>query len=602
MADNSNLDPEVIRAFNEALLNVARSVDPKVEADRKAAQQTKELEDAMKALKKEVRTNATELLKATASASNGTTKYAAGVEKATGALGSLANLLVGGGGLGWAIKSVIGGFGKLASNSLEQNDKLMKTYQDLSKFGANSSSSFREMMDNFQRAGFTVETAGAFVSSLQKAAPELSLFGGTVGSGSKRLTEFFGRDLDNTTRRMMRFGYTAEDMFETTSSFIANQAVSGSAKLKTDKQLNAESLQYMETLAELSMLTGLQRDDLAKMRRTHENDARFQWHLRKLSQGTAEEQADAQRKQAQLDYITAKYGAETAEGVKSAWVNANRAVDPEGIKLMTTLGPKVFNEIVTSYKKNGDPVANLKDVVKASTPELEARFKSLSGAVNVGKDTTKGFYDSLASLKLVTDGESWDREKFNKEWKEIGTQEKNDRVGQNADRFVAERKLTNTVDDITFSVGNVAVPAVTKFAEITNVAAGAIAKLVKAMTFGAVDFTKEFKDATDITKEAKETYKEFQETGKELLALEKKKKNAAVGSAEEKRIAAQIAALQGTRKGLGEKLISQDAERQKLGGSSIFSSGKTIEEIKAATRTGGLPLTLFQEMMLKQVH
>ena len=573
MADNSNLDPEIVRAFNDALLNVSRSIDPKIEADRKAAQQTKEVEDAMKGLKKEVRANAVELLKATTSISGGTTKYAAGVEKAAGALGSISSLLVGGGGLGWAIKGVITGMGKLASSSLEQNDKLMKTYQDLSKFGANSSSSFKDMMSNFQRAGFTVESAGAFVASLQKAAPELALFGGTVGDGSKRLTKFFSQDLDNNTRYLMRFGVTAEEMFDLSASYISNQSSMGVARLKTDKQLNQESVQYIETLSELSMLTGMQRDDLAKQRKAHENDIRYQMHLRKLGMGTEEEKAEASRKQAQLQLVESKMGKEAAEGLKSAWVNANRAVDGPAISMMTTVGPNAFNNMVNAYKRAGDPVAAMGDVMNENVPEIKSRFDALGGAINIGKDATKGFFDTSMAFKGLLAGEAFDREKLNDSMNGVVTEEKNDRIKQNADRFIAERKLTNTVENIQFSVGNVAVPAVTKFAEITNVAAGALAKLVKAMTFGAVDFTKEFKDATDITKEAKETYDEFKKTGKELVELENKKKNLVKGSAAEQKINQEIAAKRGTQRSLAAKLTSQDQQRQQLGGSSIFSQG-----------------------------
>lgn len=585
MADN-NLNPEIIQAVNEALLNLSSSLNPVAEAERKAAQAKKEVSNALKDLSKEVKNNAIEFTKNTATMTGGTSKYANSVESASSALGSMASILGKGGLFGKAIGFAISGMGKLAAESLRQNDTLMKTYQDLGKFGANSSSSFKVMMDNFQRAGFTVETAGGFVSALQKAAPELALFGGTVGAGSKRLTEFFSHNLDATTKHMMRFGMTAEEMFDESAQYVASQSVIGAAKLKTDKQLNAEALQYMETLAEVSMLTGMQKDSLIAQQRAHETDARYQLHLRKLSMGTLEEQAEAAAKRDQLRYVEATAGKEMAEGLKSAWVNANRAVDGPGLKMLTTVGPNAFNNVVTAYKRAGEPVAAMGDVMKENVPEIQARINALSGAIAVGKNATKEFFDPLMALNSVVAGEAFDRQKLNDSMKGVMTKEANDRVGQNADRFIAERNLNKTLDNVVFSVGNLAVPAVTKFAEITNMAASATAKLVKAMTFGGVDFTKEFKDATDITKESKETWKDFEKTGKELSDLEEKKKKAIVGSAEEKKLTEQIAALKGTRKGLGEKLLSQDVERQRLGGSSIFSSQKTVEAIRSAIGAG----------------
>lgn len=586
MADNYNLDPEIVKQFADALVNATREMDPIVQAEKQAAIQAKALADEMGKLKKQLGESTASLFKMTASSTKGSAKYGQAIEGATGALGKMVALSGPLGMLSKAVGGIINIFGQLANASLKQNDALMKSYQDLSKFGANSSSQLNELLENLHRAGFNVENAEQFVTSLRKVSPELSMFGAATGAGAKKLTDVFTRSLGNTEKQLARFGYTTEEMFDFTASYIAQQTMTGGVRLKTEKQLNQESTEYMKTLAELSMLTGAQRDELDKNRRAQENDLRYQFALRKLETSDRQEDREqAKRIRLQVDSYNAIGAKSVAEGFKSIIANQGKVTDDIAADLQFMVGNEGIGMMVDATKKGGDAVLNMADLFRQLGPLAGRSLTNMEKNFSASNDNLKGIFDGIAAYNLMLRGESVNRENLEKEIRKIEQQGKDDRIDANKRREINERTLNFSIENMTYSVGNMVVPAMTKLTDITNIVAQTFAKLVKGLTFGLVDYTKQFQTAADITENAKEDWKKFQETGKKLADLEERKKKEVEGSAEFKKLTEEIAQTKQGRKTLAESLAKQSERRQQLGGSAMFS-GTAMKQLGEAMAYG----------------
>jgi LAS superfamily LD-carboxypeptidase LdcB len=570
MADN--IDPEIVRQFTEALSNATRELNPITQANRVAAQQTKELAEETKRLRKQLGDSVVGLVSLTATANKSSAKYGQGIETMAGAAGKLVTLIPGIGQLGKVIGGVIGIFGQLASASLKQNDALMKTYQDLGKFGANSSSSYREMLDNLQRAGFNSENAEQFVGALKKVGPELALFGSATGLGAKRLTEVFTRSLGDTEQKLARFGYTTEEMFDYTSSYIAQQSVIGTARLKTDKQLNLESNEYMKTLAELSILTGAQRDELDKNRRANENDLRYQWTLRKLEMSDREEDRErAKSIRFQVDAYNALGAKNFSEGLKSIVANNGQVVDDIAADLQFAVGPQGIGMMVDATQQASFGAGKMADLLNKLSPLGKQSLTSMENTFAAGNDNLRGVMDGMGTFRVMIAGESADSKKVFEQLRSIEQEQDNDRISQNTRRIQNERKLNNTMENATFSIGNKVVSAMTGLSNITTVVSSAFAKLAKAMTFGAVDYTKEFQTAGEVMTDAVPDLEKYKKVTKEIANLEEQKKKAVEGSKEELNISKRLNELKGQQKSTAQSLMKADTRAKELGGQGLGS-------------------------------
>lgn len=580
MADISEQQLETLRKFNELIESANRELDPKIQADKLAAQNAKALAKEMEDLKKQAKNSFGDLLKATANSGNSTAKYGQAIESASAATGQLAGKFIGAvtgfNLLGKAVGGVINIFGQLASNSLKQNDALMKTYQDLGKFGANSSSNFRELLDNLQRAGFNSENAEQFVSSLRKVGPELSMFGSATGAGAKKLTEVFTYTLGETEKRLMRFGYTTEEMFDYTASYIAQQSMTGAARLKTEKQLNQEANVYMHTLAELSVLTGAQRDELDKNRRAQENDLRYQYTLRKMEMSGNQEQIEQARKtRLQVDYYNSIGAKSVADGFKSIVANQGHVTDQIAAELQFMVGNEGIGMMVDATKKGGDAIINMADLVKKLGPMAGRSLSNMEAVFATGNDNLNGIMGGMAAYNLMLRGESIDREKLIAELKKIETQGNNDRIDATGQRKINERKLNNTLEDVTFSVGNLAVPAMTKLSDITNILASTFAKAVKVISFGHLDYTKQFESSADILRNSAEDLNKFGESTKKIAELEERRKNLVKGTEAELKITKELGKLKGDQRTTAQKLLESNKRSQQLGGQGFLKEPLT---------------------------
>jgi hypothetical protein len=146
----------------------------------------------------------------------------------------------------------------VAEQYLEQGDSVFKARNELFRFAGASSIGSNELLDMGQKIGFTSKQLDALVKPLKSMGPSLLSLGDSAGDGAKRFLEI-GAVSEETRKKFIRMGVMPEELLQSQADYINLQRLSGnqaSMRLKTDKQIQEESLEYAESLKVLSELTG----------------------------------------------------------------------------------------------------------------------------------------------------------------------------------------------------------------------------------------------------------------------------------------------------------------------------------------------------------
>ena len=298
---------------------------------------SKKTKQALTDLSMSLGKSAVDLGKAMVTGSEGTTKYAGAVQGAADAAGNAAaTMLTAFGPLGIIVGGVIKAFGALVGASLEQNDKIMKSYRELSDVGS-VTGSLEKLGQDLNRVGLTSNEAEKFGKLLGKTAPDLAAFGGSVSAGKDKFIGVFEGMIgvgNKTEAAMARIGYSADDMRDATADYVSKQSRLGLAQNKTAEQLRGESVKYMVTLRELGELTGMSRDEAQKLIDQQQADARWSMTLRQM---TADGQGEEAKKlQAYMATYSATFGKDAASGLMEQIANKGAIVGEASAKAYTS--------------------------------------------------------------------------------------------------------------------------------------------------------------------------------------------------------------------------------------------------------------------------
>jgi hypothetical protein len=225
------------------------------------------------------------------SASEGTAKYGQATRSAAKAAGDLFSSF---GFLGKAVGFVIKLFGGMAAASLEQNEKLIKSYQALSDFGAIDSSGVEGLQKDLnQSMKLLIDQAGIYEGALKKLQPELAALGGSAFEGRKEFTKvmsnIIGGQLETDLRKI---GYTQEDIANHAAQYLAREARLGNTQTKNTQQLTENTGKYLKELQELTMLTGLSREEQQRIRDRQMAEIRFNDHVEEIRRKQGGDAAD----------------------------------------------------------------------------------------------------------------------------------------------------------------------------------------------------------------------------------------------------------------------------------------------------------------------
>jgi hypothetical protein len=515
MADN--LDEQQIKNIAEAFRSLSNEVNPLTEKSKLLAEQAEKNSKAFKLFGKEMTDAGASLRKAALNVSDTTGKYAEGVESATSAVSNLASNF---GVLGKGIGFLVNIFGKLAGGALKQNEQLVKSYRSLSQIG-DLGESFDALKKNMHDAGYSVDqNSEEYVKSIQKVAPSLALFSGTVIEGKKRLDSVFQDTLGDAEYELKRFGYTTEEAFERTGFYMSQLASSGGQRNKTDKEINKQSITYLETLASLSMITGQTRDEAENKLRKDQNDLRFQMHLSKLEQSESQEDRNAAEN---LRLVMAVLPEDLAEGAKSVIVNQGRIVDDFGAKIYQAIGNEGIAGIIQTVRGSTEKLPeNMATMMNKHSVLLNKRFTTFAPAIGIANDAATDFGLNINSRNYMLQGEMMSAKKTAEMIDRIKNKQAKNDMDNITKRGKSERMVRNAFEELEYEISKIMIPALDSFADALISIGGAFADILYTITAHKVDLRDSFvqiKSLGDVSKTLATQNKKEEDLQKRLIDL-----------------------------------------------------------------------------------
>jgi hypothetical protein len=261
------------------------------------------------------------------SATEGTGKYAGAVSAAGNAAWEVGKNF---GILGIAAGGLIKIFGDVAAASLKQNDALMKAYREFADAGS-LSGTLEDVKSSLHRVGIAnAESADQFKKVLDSVAPSLATFGGGVSGGLKKYiaaVEGMIRPGEQYEAQAQKLGLDLQGLRMGVVGYMNIQAKMGNSQNMTTEKIQEGSMKYMTTLKELQELTGVSRDEAAKVIEQQMSDYRWAKYVSDLKKqdlinGTNE--ADRAN-----EFMTAgilKYGKTFGVGATEFIINGGKVV------------------------------------------------------------------------------------------------------------------------------------------------------------------------------------------------------------------------------------------------------------------------------------
>lgn len=533
-----DLTKSVLKA-KDALETFADGMEDSIQKQEKEDDETsKKRKEAVKKFGKDVVSAGGAFAAAVADAHQGTSKYVKSLDQlglASGQLGAAFGKY--GDALGWSSEKLL----QWAAAGLKQNDQINDAYVQLSKFGQLDSSDFKELMHDFHDAGFLVQNAARYVEIVTRSSSELAMLAGSASAGRKALNDVFQGTLDRDVKeRLLRFGYTTDEMFEGASNFLSSIAMSSRYSKADTAALHKQTIDYLETFSQLSELTGQNRDAMMKDVRMQEEDAAFQIFLEELrAQGK-----EAQANQAQaIVAALAPYGKEKQTGVMQYMRSEGQLLGKESARAYYAFGGQGMegfrSAAMRDYKNPQEAAAGIaKSMHNASkaTDEVVKQFGGTAKMMASGKISAVGLDPGMMRGRAIYRN---DPEKALAEInKNILTKQEGvgaDRKALEALRTENELKVGQATDNMVYSMGDLAVAGVSNFTAAVKEATDALTAL--SDWSGASDnWNRSFKTfdkltdvAEELTKQQKkqvELQKTMNEADEEIAAADQALKEA----------------------------------------------------------------------------
>lgn len=479
MATNFDTD-EFIQKLAEAAARIEKEADPLIQAEKKMAEEAEKNAKALGTFGKSLGSAAGQLGKAMLNASEGAGKYANGVEAAGSAVNQFASSM---GPLAKGVGVVVDLFAKLAGGVLKQNEALVKSYRSLSQVG-DIGKSFQNIMDDMHDAGFSVnQSAEAYTSAIQKAAPGLAVFAGTVSDGVNALHENYNV-LKLSEKQMQRYGMSQEEMFDRTATFMGILAASGNKEKKSTEELGAVTRMYLTNLAELSMLTGESRDALEQKMQKDANDLRYQLLL--------SEQTDDMK--LRMNAVMMDLPETLREGAKSILVNQGRVVDEQGIAFFQALGHKGIAAMMNAINdKTTDVSVAVGRMQKSHADILDSQFRTYRPVINTANDAMKDFGLTAEVNNYRLRGHAFNEEKHRARLDKLRKDGENAEMDENTARVQKERRMRNSFEQFQLQMANTIMPVLDSFTDALEALGEAMAEFAYTFSFHKIDVRDSFK-------------------------------------------------------------------------------------------------------------
>jgi len=398
-----NLDPEVITRLNEAYRNQYESLrDTNLLADAQLKAEKAKLD-----INKSLASGFKNSVQALESFTKVLVSQESSFQKATTLAGIVADTAAEAakqiGGVAGAMGTVLQAAMKVANAMAVQADAVVKTKDQVAKFGAVGELSSEALYGLAKQAGYYSLNMNKLYAAAGKAGGDLLIFSKNMSEGVQTFAGMANVG-EKTLQEFNKLGIGADQLREYQADYVKYLAASGvqlNASQKTQEALRKGSLEYTKNVLELSALTGKDTDTVKKKQQEAQASIDFI-----ISQNKLQAQAAALRKQGGEDNIAA------AKEIENTIARNKAIVDQTSLTYDSTITAAVRN--VISF---GGAIGETSAVLMANGIEtgkiLQAsRDESLSAAqagavvqevVGSGiKRTAESFSTSLIASKDAT--------------------------------------------------------------------------------------------------------------------------------------------------------------------------------------------------------
>ena len=301
------------------------------------------------------------------------------ISKFTGAFGTVGKVL---GGMATAAGAAVQAVNR-------QNDAYLKSFDTLANFGAQVGTTASGMGKLFDSTQITQANLEEFTHSLQDIGSDLTLLGNGVKGGAQAFAKVTELTAQQETE-YRKLGITQEKYNKFAVDYIKTQSALGRSSLGTVEEQKAGTKRYLDTLNELSAVTGVQRDALVKEQEALAMDVQFQARQRELRAKGAEGVAQAEREMEIVAAITAKGGKDVGRAAMEIAING-RTMSAQTSQTAVLFGGEL-EKTVNSYSKSGGKLGeSLQNIGKAG----EKGLNQFNQAIKLGGSQVLGVTGQL---------------------------------------------------------------------------------------------------------------------------------------------------------------------------------------------------------------
>jgi hypothetical protein len=359
------------------------------------------------------------------------------VDSATSSMSGFLKMIPG---IGKAAAAVADAGGAVVKAVNRQNDAYLKSFDTLSNFGAAVGTTASGMGKLYESTQVTQANMEEFTRSIQDVGSDLTLLGDGVKGGVKafaKVTELTAQQ----EAEYRKLGITQEKYNKFAVDYVKTQSALGRSSLGTVEEQKAGTKRYMDTLNELSAVTGIQRDQLVKEQEALAMDVQFQARQRELRQKGAEGVAQAEREMEIVAALTAKGGKDVGKAAMEIAVNG-RATSAQAAQTAVLFNGELERTVQEYSKSGGNLGESLQKVGKAGEKSLDQFGQALklggSEVMGITGQAVKGI-GQLASTSAIDYQKELDEQK----------KQKDDLAKGDVDKKRAERTAQRQAEDLT---------------------------------------------------------------------------------------------------------------------------------------------------------
>ena len=268
-----------------------------------------------------------------------------------------------------------------ATAQLENTQKFVNTYQQLSKVGVTFGGNIEMMSKSAAAGGMNIQQYTKFVTG---SIESLSAMGGSVETSASRVVKF-GNELVKTNPKLQVMYGSIDAVQSATADYIAMQARYGIDTTKNTKDLAEGAKNYLFNMKELSNLTGKSADALKKSEEERQKSAAYQMVLSRMGK---DEQNNIFKS---LETTASNFGT-VAEKYAQEFIATNGRVTSEQALQFKAFFPEIAKTVELSLnatkltakdftRANAEIIESRKDINNKEVMAKEGQLKLQAGAL-----------------------------------------------------------------------------------------------------------------------------------------------------------------------------------------------------------------------------